>query len=181
MQPFNTGKAWFTRMNEVQELVGIVPWTFVAQICNLFLTVFLMKKFLFDRVNKITEARKQMADAQIEEAVKANEEAKTMRDEYEASIKNAKDEARQIIADAQKNAVQRGEAIVADAKKEAVALKEKASADIAHERAAAFEQMKSEIGDIAVTIATKVIEKEVKEEDHQKLIDEFISDVGEAS
>lgn len=181
MQTFNTGKAWFTRMNEVQELVGIVPWTFVAQICNLFLTVFLMKKFLFDRVNKITEARKQMADAQIEEAEKANKEAKTMRDEYEASIKNAKDEARQIIADAQKNAVQRGEAIVADAKKEAVALKEKASADIAHERAAAFEQMKSEIGDIAVTIAAKVIEKEVKEEDHQKLIDEFISDVGEAS
>ena len=41
--------------------------------------------------------------------------------------------------------------------------------------------MKSEIGDIAVSIAGKVIEKEVKEADHQKLIDEFISDVGEAS
>ena len=41
--------------------------------------------------------------------------------------------------------------------------------------------MKSEIGDIALSIAGKVIEKEVKEADHQKLIDEFISDVGEAS
>ena len=152
-------------MKEVQELVGIVPWTFVAQICNLFLTVFLVKKFLFDRINK----------------VKAKEEAKTMRDQYEASISNAKDEARQIISDAQKSATERGEAIVADAKKEAVAIKEKASADIAKERTAAFQQMKSEIGDIAVSIAGKVIEKEVKEADHQKLIDEFISDVGEAS
>lgn len=59
--------------------------------------------------------------------------------------------------------------------------RKKASADIAKERTAAFQQMKSEIGDIAVSIAGKVIEKEVKEADHQKLIDEFISDVGEAS
>ena len=166
-------------MKEVQELVGIVPWTFVAQICNLFLTVFLVKKFLFDRINKVVEERKQMADSQIADATKAKEEAKTMRDQYEASI--AKDEARQIISDAQKSATERGEAIVADAKKEAVAIKEKASADIAKERTAAFQQMKSEIGDIAVSIAGKVIEKEVKEADHQKLIDEFISDVGEAS
>ena len=167
-------------MKEVQELVGIVPWTFVAQICNLFLTVFLVKKFLFDRINKVVEERKQMADSQIADATKAKEEAKTMRDQYEASISNAKDEARQIIFDAQKSATERGEAIV-DAKKEAVAIKEKASADIAKERTAAFQQMKSEIGDIAVSIAGKVIEKEVKEADHQKLIDEFISDVGEAS
>ena len=113
-------------MKEVQELVGIVPWTFVAQICNLFLTVFLVKKFLFDRINKVVEERKQMADSQIADATKAKEEAKTMRDQYEASISNAKDEARQIISDAQKSATERGEAIVADAKKEAVAIKEKA-------------------------------------------------------
>ena len=41
--------------------------------------------------------------------------------------------------------------------------------------------MKAEIGDIAVSIAGKVIEKEVREEDHRKLIDQFITDVGEAS
>lgn len=168
-------------MKEIQDLVGIVPWTFVAQICNLFLTVFLMKKFLFDRVNKILEQRREIADSQIADAAKAKEDAQAMRDQYEASIGSAKEEARQIIADAQKSAAAKGEAIVADAKKEAVALKEKAAADIARERAAAFQEMKSEIGDIAVTIAGKVIEKEVREEDHQKLIDQFISDVGEAS
>ena len=99
-------------MKEVQELVGIVPWTFVAQICNLFLTVFLVKKFLFDRINKVVEERKQMADSQIADATKAKEEAKTMRDQYEASISNAKDEARQIISDAQKSATERGEVLL---------------------------------------------------------------------
>ena len=38
-----------------------------------------------------------------------------------------------------------------------------------------------EIGGIAMDIAGKVIEREINEKDHEKLIDEFISNVGEAS
>ena len=162
-------------------MLNINFWNIAFTVINLLVLYFFMRHFLVKPMRAILEERKQMADSQIADATKAKEEAKTMRDQYEASISNAKDEARQIIADAQKSATERGEAIVADAKKEAVAIKEKASADIAKERTAAFQQMKSEIGDIAVSIAGKVIEKEVKEADHQKLIDEFISDVGEAS
>ena len=162
-------------------MLNINFWNIAFTIINILVLYLFLKHFLMTPVMAILEERKQMADSQIADATKAKEEAKTMRDQYEASISNAKDEARQIISDAQKSATERGEAIVADAKKEAVAIKEKASADIAKERTAAFQQMKSEIGDIAVSIAGKVIEKEVKEADHQKLIDEFISDVGEAS
>ena len=162
-------------------MLNINFWNIAFTIINIVVLYLFLKHFLMKPVMAILEERKQMADSQIADATKAKEEAKTMRDQYEASISNAKDEARQIISDAQKSATERGEAIVADAKKEAVAIKEKASADIAKERTAAFQQMKSEIGDIAVSIAGKVIEKEVKEADHQKLIDEFIENVGEAS
>ena len=31
---------------QVQELVGIVPWNFIATICNLFIQVYLIKRFL---------------------------------------------------------------------------------------------------------------------------------------
>ena len=48
---------------QVQELVGIVPWTFVAQICNLFIQVYLIKKFLFKPVNEILAKRRARADA----------------------------------------------------------------------------------------------------------------------
>ena len=40
---------------QVQELVGIVPWTFVAQICNLFIQMYLMKRFLFKPVNEMLQ------------------------------------------------------------------------------------------------------------------------------
>ena len=61
---------------QVQELVGIVPWTFIAQICNLFLQVYLIKRFLFKPINEVLAKRKAMADAQLQDAAKAKDEAK---------------------------------------------------------------------------------------------------------
>ena len=47
---------------EVQNLVGLVPWTFIAQIANLFIQVYLIKRFLFKPINAMLEKRKAMAD-----------------------------------------------------------------------------------------------------------------------
>ena len=60
---------------QVQELVGIVPWNFIATICNLFIQVYLIKRFLFKPVNEMLEKRRAKADAEIQDAVKAKEEA----------------------------------------------------------------------------------------------------------
>ena len=83
---------------QVQELVGIVPWTFIAQICNLFLQVYLIKRFLFKPINNMLAKRKELADAQIQEAVKAKEEAETMKSEYEQGIRDARNKANEIVA-----------------------------------------------------------------------------------
>ena len=45
----------------------------------------------------------------------------------------------------------------------------------------AVNEVKDEIGGMAMEIASKVVEREIKEADHQDLIDEFIKNVGEAS
>ena len=47
---------------QVQELVGIIPWTFIAQICNLFIQMYLIKRFLFKPVHEILEKRRAAAD-----------------------------------------------------------------------------------------------------------------------
>ena len=53
--------------------------------------------------------------------------------------------------------------------------------DIAQERKKAVNEAKDEIGGMAMEIASKVVEREIKEADHKDLIDEFIKNVGEAS
>ena len=161
---------------QVQELVGIVPWTFVAQICNLFIQMYLIKRFLFKPINEMLEKRRAMADAQITDAQKAKEEQ-----EYEQNMLDAKDKANQIVTSAQKTAAIQSEEILKEAADQAAAIKAKAEKDIAQEKRKAVNEVKNEIGGIAMEIAGKVIQREISEEDHAKLIDEFISNVGEAS
>ena len=60
-------------------------------------------------------------------------------------------------------------------------MKEKAEKDIAQEKRKAVNEIKDEIGGMAMEIAGKVIEREISEKDHAKLIDEFIANVGDAS
>ena len=164
-----------------QELVTLVPWTFVAQILNLFIQMYLIKRFLLNPVHKILDERRAKADASIAEAEKAKTEAITMKEDYEKSIADAKNTANEILTSAQKTAQAQSDQILQEAASAAAAMKEKASRDIEQEKKKAISDIKNEIGDMAVGIAGKVIEREVNEEDHKKLIDEFIENVGEAS
>ena len=163
----------------VQELVTLVPWTFVAQICNLFIQVYLIRRFLFKPISEVIEKRRQLANAQITEAEAANREAQAMKADYEKNLAEANASASEIIQAAKRQAVLQSEAIVKEAQTQAAALKQKADADIAQEKVKVFNQMKDEIGDIAVDIAAKVIEREISEKDHQKLINDMIENVGD--
>ncbi|MBQ8306329.1 MAG: F0F1 ATP synthase subunit B [Blautia sp.] len=166
---------------QVQELVGLVPWTIIAQILNLFITAFLIKKFLYKPINEVLEKRKAMADAEIQDAVKAKDEAVAMKAEYEQNMQDARAKANEILTTAQKTAALQTEEMLQQANKEAAAIKVKAEADIALEKRKAVNEIKDEIGSMAMEIAGKVIEREISEEDHEKLINEFIANVGETS
>ena len=129
----------------------------------------------------IAQERKAKADSQIADATKLRTEAEAMKAEYEQNLQNARAEANEIVANAQKTATARGDEIVGEARAQAAALKQKAEADIAQERKKAVNEVKDEIGGIAMEIASKVVEREISEKDHKDLIDEFIKNVGEAS
>ena len=163
---------------QVQELVGIVPWTFIAQICNLFIQMYLIKRFLFKPINEMLEKRRAAADAEITDAEAAKKEANAIKEEYEQNMQEAKAKANEILESARKTATLQSEKIVKEASEQAAALKNKAEKEIAQEKKKA---VNGEIGGIAMDIAGKVIEREINEKDHEKLIDEFISNVGEAS
>ena len=155
---------------QVQELVGIIPWTFVAQICNLFIQMYLIKRFLFKPVHEILEKRRAAADAEIIQAIRA---------EYERNMQDARQKANEILDSARNTAAIQSEKILKEAQDQTFAMKNKAEKEIAQEKKKAVNEVKGEIGDMAVEIAGKVIEREINEKDHEKLIDEFISNVGE--
>ena len=168
-------------MQLYQALITLDGWTFLAQICNLMIQLVIFKKLLLNPVKKVIAERKAKADSQIADAQKLRTEAEAMKAEYEQNLQNARTEANQIVAAAQKTAAARSEELLGEARAQAAALKQKAEADIAQERKKAVNEVKDEIGGMAMEIASKVVEREIKEADHKDLIDEFIKNVGEAS
>ena len=168
-------------MELYQALITLDGWTFLAQICNLMIQLFIFKKFLLKPIKQVIADRKAKADSEIADAQKLRTEAEAMKAEYEQNLQNARTEANQIVTAAQKTATARSEEIVGEAREQAAALKQKAEADIAQERKKAVNEVKDEIGGIAMEIASKVVEREISEKDHKDLIDEFIKNVGEAS
>ena len=168
-------------MELYQALITLDGWTFLAQICNLMIQLLIFKKFLLKPIKQVIADRKAKADSEIADAQKLRTEAEAMKAEYEQNLQNARTEANQIVAAAQKTATARSEEIVGEARAQAAALKQKAEADIAQERKKAVNEVKDEIGGIAMEIASKVVEREINEKDHKDLIDEFIKNVGEAS
>ena len=168
-------------MQLYQALITLDGWTFVAQICNLMIQLVIFKKLLLNPVKKVIAERKAKADSQIADAQNLRTEAEAMKAEYEQNLQNARTEANQIVAAAQKTATARSEELLGEARAQAAALKQKAEADIAQERKKAVNEVKDEIGGMAMEIASKVVEREIREADHKDLIDEFIKNVGEAS
>ena len=168
-------------MELYQALITLDGWTFLAQICNLMIQLVIFKKFLLKPIKQVIADRKAKADSEIADAQKLRTEAEAMKAEYEQNLQNARTEANQIVAAAQKTATARSEELLGEARAQAAALKQKAEADIAQERKKAVNEVKDEIGGMAMEIASKVVEREIREADHKDLIDEFIKNVGEAS
>ena len=65
-----------------------------------------------------------------------------------------------------------------EAEEQAAGIKARAAADIEQEKKKAINEAKDEIGGLAMDIAGKVVEKEINEADHRKLIEDFINKVG---
>ena len=162
-----------------QSLVAVNPVTLIAQICNLFLQLFVVKKFFLNKILAILDARREAADKEIVDAKNAREEAMNIRATYEENMRQAKAEANALLQHAQKPASARSEEIISQAQAQAVQIKEKAAADIAQEKKKAINDAKDEISGISMAIAEKVVERQLNDADQQKLIDQFINELGD--
>ena len=167
-------------MDVYQSLVAVNPVTLIAQICNLFIQLFFVKKFFLDKIKAILDQRRQAADQHITDAQAAHAEAMAIKETYEKNMLQAKAQANEIVDRAQKTATARGEEIIRQANQEAAQLKQKAAADIAMEKKKALNDAKDEISGVAMAIAEKVVERQLDSEDHDKLINQFIDGLGDA-
>ncbi|MBQ6998616.1 MAG: F0F1 ATP synthase subunit B [Clostridia bacterium] len=161
--------------------VSIDVWTIIMQWGNLLILLWLIKKFLFKPVMSILEARENEIKNMYDEAEEARSTADELKTQYTAKLNNARDEADEIVKTAVKTAKNTSDEIISDAQDKATALIERANEKIEVERKSAINQAKNDLSDMALTIAGKVIERDINAADHSKMIDKFIEELGDAS
>ena len=166
-------------MDLYQSLVTVNPVTLIAQICNLFIQLFLAKTFFLDKVKAILDQRRVAADKEIADAQAAHTEALAIKETYEQNMQKARAQADTILLNAQKTASARSEEIIGQAQQAAAQIKQKAAADIEMEKKKALNDAKDEISGLAMAIAGKVVARELTSADQDQLIERFIDELGE--
>lgn len=166
-------------MDPYQSLVTVNPVTLIAQICNLFIQLLIVKIFFLDKIKAVLDKRRETADKQIADAEAAKSEAAAIKQTYEENMRQAKTKADDMILSAQKTAAQRSEEILSQAQKQAAQIKTKAASDIEMEKKKAINEAKNEISELAMAIAGKVVARELNDADQDGMIDRFIEELGD--
>mgnify|MGYP002264640005 CR=1 FL=1 len=108
----------------------------------------------------------------------AFELGESLRSEYTERLSKAKEEAAEIVGSATRRATVRSEEILRESSQQAAAMMKKAENTIEQERRKAMNELKDEVASLSVMIASRVVERDVKEADHERFIEEFIDKVG---
>ena len=160
------------------DVISVNIWAILASLANLLLLTWILKRFLFNPVKKMMDARRATIDDTYAQAQAARDEAEENRLNYEAAMAAAEQTSGQIIADATRMAEHRSSEIVAEAREKATELRRQAEADAILERKKAEDDIKREIADVSTQLTGKLLQREINEEDHRALIDSFLQEIG---
>ena len=168
-------------MHAYFDFISIDPVTVIGVLCNTLILFLVFKKVLFGRVKAVMDQRNQQISKTYEDADAALRNAKDMEAEYTEKLSAAGQESAEIVRNASVKAQKRSDEIIGEARTEAQNIIAKANADIEKEKKRAVNQIKDELSDIAVSIAEKVVARNIESDAEQdRLIDEFISGIGDA-
>ena len=159
------------------DVISVNIWAIIASLANLLILTWIIKRFLYKPVKKMLDARRAAIDEDYAQAKAAREEAEESRLNYEAAMAAARQTSDQIIADASRTAEYRSNEIVAEARERASEIRRQAETDALLERKKAEDEMKHEIANVSAQLTGKLLQREINEEDHRKLIDSFLQDL----
>ena len=146
--------------------------------CNLLIIYLFLRKLLFNPVKNMIDSRQKEVDDMFKNAEDSLESAENMKAEYEKKLGAANEESEEILKNAVRRAQLKEEEILRDADAKAARTLERAEEEIEMEKKRAINEVKNEVSELAIGIATAVLERDVKADEHAKLIDDFINNVG---
>ena len=158
-------------------LVQLAPGLFVWTILTFLLLVFVLAKFAWKPLLKMLQDREDMIRSSLEDAEKAKSELERLNEESEAIMAKARSEAQSILADGKAAAEKVKDGIIAKSKEQASKIREDAGNQIQVEKDKAISEIKEEVVNLTLSVAEKLIQKNLSDADNKSLIEESLKKV----
>ena len=154
---------------------------YVFQLVNFLILFLLLRKLLYKPIAGYMEQRREEIGNAIEQAENDKEVARKTREKYEKQILEAKKEAAEILNRAGKQGDDMISQSKVEAKKQAQNIIEQAKKEINLEKERVFMELRDEVGRLSVDIAQKIIVQNIDYASQEKLIKDYLAEVGEVS
>ena len=174
---------------EVVELTqegGAVETTFqinlfqvVIAAANFAVFLVLLWVFALRPVASMLDDRRSRIDQGLKDAEQARKDRESAEAERVTTLSEARKEANDILARAQKVAQETREADIAATRQELERMRERATDEIEAEKQRAIEELRGEVADLALTAASRVVGESMTDDRQRRLVREFLSDSGD--
>jgi len=151
---------------------------FIEHALNLLVFYLLLHHFLYKPVSKFMAEREAKFAREREQLDASRDAANVLKSQYETSMKNARLDAEHIADERRKAADREAEDLRKKAKQDAQDILTEAKNQAVTEREGMMSELKAQTAELAVDIAGKILEREIKQTDHQRIIDSFFDKVG---
>jgi len=157
--------------------VGNAIWTLVIFV----IVVVVLGKFAWGPVLGLLKQREDFIHKSLSDAKRDRDEAEARLKEYAARLQTAQTEAVGIIEEARRDAERLRQELRERAKSEADTMIKNAERQIDLQTTRAVQQIRQEAVDLSVTIASKILERNISKEDNEKLIADALRQIEAAS
>lgn len=164
--------------DKFEAFVGVNLFTMIFAWLNLLILYLFLKKLLFKPVKNMIDSRQKEIDDMYSDAEASRKSAAEMKTEYEERLSHANEESEEILKRAVRKAQLREEEILAEANLKAARTLERATEQVELEKKRIINEVKDEVSGMAISIASAVIERDVNDDEHKELIDDFINQMG---
>ncbi len=148
-------------------------WVIVSAV-NFIVFLALIWLFAFKPLGGMLESRRQRIAQGLRDAETARRDRELAESERLAALNEARREANEIIARAQKVAQEQRDADIAAARADIDRMRQRATADIDAEKQRAIADLRSEVADLALAAAGRVVGEEMTGDRQRRLVDEFL-------
>jgi len=151
-----------------------VNLTLIMQIVNFAALMAILYLLLWEPLTRFLDERRQSIQDDIESAKNKMQEADGVLQEYRRKLHDARDEVASLIEDGRKRGEEKEREIIEEAFREVERIKQRTAAELRSEVEAARRQLRRDFAAVAVNIAEKILNREVKEEDYHAFVEEAL-------